>query len=123
MTPVDLLEVLAVLFLWRLQFRQLLEDLDFRLSLRCSVGVVPPSVNVGLEQYLISVRSCVLTCERTHLQMLPVHKLSLVLLPEVLLSIALGRVELGKVTLVVVETLAVLMDDIGRDGIEECSVV
>jgi hypothetical protein len=55
--------------------------------------------------------------------MLPVHKLSLVLLPKVLLPIALGRVELGKVTLVVVETLAVLVHDIGRDGVEERSVV
>lgn len=55
--------------------------------------------------------------------MLPVDKLSLILLPKVLLSIALGSVELGKVTLVIVETLTVLMHDVGRDGVQECSVV
>lgn len=55
--------------------------------------------------------------------MLSVDKLSLILLPKVLLSVALGSVELGKVTLIVVETLTMLMNDIGRHGIQECSVV
>ena len=59
----------------------------------------------------------------TYLQMLPVSELRLVFLLEILGTIALGGVELGKVTLVVVETLAVLMDDICRDGVQECSVV
>jgi hypothetical protein len=55
--------------------------------------------------------------------MLPVGKLRFVLLLEVLGTLALRGVELRKVTLVVVETLAVLMDNICCDGIEECSVV
>ena len=55
--------------------------------------------------------------------MLPVGKLRFVFLLEVLRTLALGGVELRKVTLVVVETLTVLMDNICRDCIQECSVV
>ena len=55
--------------------------------------------------------------------MLPVGQLRFVLLLEVLGSLALGSVELRKVTLIVVETLTVLMNNIRSDGIQECSVV
>lgn len=55
--------------------------------------------------------------------MLSVRELRLVFLLEVLRALALGRVELRKVTFVVVETLTVLMNDIRSDGIQECSVV
>lgn len=55
--------------------------------------------------------------------MLSVHKLSLVLLLSVLVTLRLSGVELGEVALVVVETLRMLVDDVGRDGIKECTVV
>lgn len=98
------LEGLRVVHLWWLQFGEFLQDLDFGLSLRSSVGVVPPPVN-----------EC--------LKMLPVLKLGVVLLAQVLRSLRLGGVELGEVTLVVVQTLTVLVYNIGGDGVEESSVV
>ena len=55
--------------------------------------------------------------------MLPVGKLRFVFLLEVLGTLALGGVELRKVTLVIVETLTVLVNNVCRNGIEECSVV
>lgn len=55
--------------------------------------------------------------------MLTVHELSLVLFLGILITLRLGSIELGEVTLVVIETLRVLMDNVGRDGIEERTVV
>ena len=69
-----------------------------------SIRIVPPSINVCLE-------------------MLTILQLRLVLLLQILRSVSLGSVELGEVAFVVVESLRVLMDDIGCDSIEECSVV
>lgn len=45
----DSLETLAVLCLWWFELRQLLQDLDLGLSLRSTVGVVPPPVDVRLQ--------------------------------------------------------------------------
>lgn len=80
------LEALLVLLLGRLELGQLFEDLDLRLGLSSPVGVVPPPVD-----------------ER--LQMLPVRKLSFVLLLLGEQSVRLGRVELGEVALEVIEPL------------------
>jgi hypothetical protein len=44
------LERLAVLSLWRLEFRQLFQDLDLGLSLSGSVGIVTPPVDEGLQR-------------------------------------------------------------------------
>ena len=55
--------------------------------------------------------------------MLPVLQLRLVLLFKVLGSLGLGRIELTEVSFVVVKSLAVLMDDILSDVVEESSVV
>ena len=55
--------------------------------------------------------------------MLSIRHLGLVLLLLVSSSLDLGRVELTEVSLVVIETLRVLMDDVGSDVVEESSVV
>jgi len=55
--------------------------------------------------------------------MLPVLQLRLVLLFKVLGSLGLGRIELTEVSFVVVKSLAVLMNDILSDIVEEGSVV
>jgi len=57
------------------------------------------------------------------LQVLPVLQLTLVLPLLLLLPLTLCRVELSKVTLVVIETFSVLMNNIGCDSVEECSVM
>lgn len=57
------------------------------------------------------------------LQVLAVLELTLVLPLLLLLPLALRRVELGKVTLVVIESFSVLVEDIGRDGVQERTIV
>ena len=69
-----------------------------------SVGIVSPSIDVGL-------------------QMLSVRKLSLVFLLLLLVPLLLGLVEITEVTLPVVESLRVLVDDVGCDCVKERSVV
>jgi hypothetical protein len=69
-----------------------------------SVGIVSPSVDVCL-------------------QMLSVRKLSLVLLLLLLVPLLLGLVEVTEVTLPVIKSLRVLMDDIGSNRVKERSVV
>jgi hypothetical protein len=55
--------------------------------------------------------------------MLSVRELSLVLFLLLLVSLLLGLVEIAEVTLPVIESLRVLVDDIGCDCVEERSVV
>lgn len=55
--------------------------------------------------------------------MLPVLHLRLVFLLLLLVSFLTSLVKVGKVALPVVQALRVLVDNVGRDGIEECSVV
>lgn len=55
--------------------------------------------------------------------MLPVLHLRLVLFLLLLVSFLTSLVEVGKVALPVVQALRVLVDNVGRDGIQECSVV
>lgn len=55
--------------------------------------------------------------------MLSVRKLSLVFLLLLLVPLLLRLVEIAEVTLPVVESLRVLMDNVGCDGVKECSVV
>lgn len=96
----NLPERLDILGLGWLELRQLLENLDLRLSLRRTVGVIPPPVDICLE-------------------MLPVCELGVVLLLLRAGALCLGRIELREVTLEVVEPFRVLPDDVGRDGVEE----
>jgi len=69
-----------------------------------SVSVVPPSVDVRL-------------------QVLSVCQLCLVLLLLGSSSFNFGSVEVGEVSFVVVQTLGVLVNNVGSDVIEEGSVV
>ena len=55
--------------------------------------------------------------------MLTILKLRLIFLLLILGSLHLGSVELGKVALVVIETLRMLVNNIGGSGIEERSVM
>lgn len=55
--------------------------------------------------------------------MLPVLQLTLVLPLLLLLPLALCSIELSKVTLVVIETFTVLMNDVGSDCVEERTIV
>jgi hypothetical protein len=55
--------------------------------------------------------------------MLSVLQLGLVLFLLLLVPLLLGLIEIAKVTLPVVESLRVLVDDIGRDSVKERSVV
>jgi hypothetical protein len=55
--------------------------------------------------------------------MLSVRKLSFVFLLLLLVPFLLGLVEVTEVTLPVVESLRVLVDDVGRDCVKERSVV
>ena len=56
----------------------LLENLNFRLCLSCTVGIIPPSIDEGL-------------------QVLAVLHLSIVLLAEVPVSLRFGRIELSEI--------------------------
>ncbi len=55
--------------------------------------------------------------------MLAVLELGIVLFALVLGTICFGSVKLGEVAFVIVKSLGVLMDNIGRDSIKEGSVV
>jgi hypothetical protein len=55
--------------------------------------------------------------------MLSVGKLSLVFLLLLLVPLLLGLVEVTKVTLPVVESLRVLVNNVGRDCVKERSIV
>jgi hypothetical protein len=69
-----------------------------------SIGIVPPSVDVGL-------------------QVLTVCELSLVLFLLLLVPLLLGLVKVGEISFPVVESLRVLVDDVGRHSVEERSIV
>ena len=97
-------------------FSDLLENLNFRLCLSCTIGVIPPSINEGLQVFAV------------------LH-LCLVFFFEVPISFSLGRVELGEVSIrrgcdqvtlwkdaailpfVVVKTCRVHVNDVGGHSI------
>lgn len=69
-----------------------------------SVGIVPPSIDISL-------------------QVLSVRQLRFEFFLLLFVPLLTGLVEIGEVSLPVVESLRVLVHNISSDGIQECSIV